>query len=204
MSHPTYETLLKYIDKQLPETETTLIETHISGPCKVCLNKVNQIRMVVNTATHDQTIAPPSNVLSQAVALFRQKPNAPTRPRLRVLAKLLFDNHIQMPQLAMRGADPLLTHQLLFSAQQVDIDLQITPEHGDHNLVGQILGSEQTSEPSIAFVYLKSETGEMLKGTETDSLGQFSFRQIPSGVYDLVFDLENQEVAITSLEFSND
>jgi hypothetical protein len=39
---------------------------------------------------------------------------------------------------------------------------------------------------------------------ETDSFGQFAFRQVPSGIYDLVFDLGAQEVSINSLELSND
>ena len=51
---------------------------------------------------------------------------------------------------------------------------------------------------------LKSETGEVLQGTETDSLGPFTFQQVPPGVYDLTFDLESQEVFISSLELMND
>jgi hypothetical protein len=42
------------------------------------------------------------------------------------------------------------------------------------------------------------------RSVEADSLGQFTFKQIPPGVYDLTIDLGSQEVAITGLEFSND
>ncbi len=204
MAHPTHETLLRYIENQLPQSEQKLVESHIASPCRRCSNILARLRLVLDVASDDRTKAPPVPVFQKSVDFFRQRPAISFQERVRILAKLIFDNHTQMPQLSMRGASPISTHQMLFSAQQVDIDLQITPDQGKHNLVGQILGSDQTTDPSLAFVCLKSESGEMLEGTETDSLGQFTFRQIPSGIYDLVFDLESQEVAITSLEFRND
>ncbi|HAE58653.1 MAG TPA: hypothetical protein DCG54_03860 [Anaerolineae bacterium] len=93
---------------------------------------------------------------------------------------------------------------MLYTAQHVDIDLKITPEHGEHSLVGQVLADEKTDDLSTAFVTLQNKTGGMLQGVETDSFGQFAFRQVPSGIYDLVFDLGAQEVSINSLELSND
>jgi hypothetical protein len=204
MPHPTNETLIGYIEKQLNHSERTIVEKHLSGPCTRCTQRIDQLSLILKTISHDQTVAPPLSVLGKSIGIFYKRSTMPSQKHLRVLAKLIFDNHMQIPQMAVRGANPISAHQMLYSAQQVDIDLQITPDRGKHNLVGQILGSEQTKEMTSAFVCLKSENGVMLEGTETDSLGQFTFRQIPAGVYDLVFDLESQEVAITSLEFGND
>jgi hypothetical protein len=201
MIHPNYKTLVNYIENKLIEADRIKVDEHLSHPCPQCKSKLAQLHAVLEAVATDKTVAPPADVLSRAIDLHR-KPAKATHPILRVLATLQFDNRIQMSAMASRGVSR--AHQLLYTTKQLDIDLKITPEHSQHTLVGQILGSEQTDEISTAFVSLQNKTGKPLMGTETGSLGQFAFRQIPSGIYDLVFDLGSQEVAINSLEFIND
>jgi len=203
MSHLTYTTLLSYIGNQLPKADRAKIEEHLfSHPCPQCGNKLARLRTVLDAVTGDRSVAPPSAVLRRAFDVYQKRPVTSPQPLLQVLAILRFDSRLQLSPMLSRGATK--TRQMLFTAQQVDIDLQITPEHGDHNLIGQILGSEQASELPPAFVSLKNDAGQVLKGTETDLLGQFTFRQIPSGIYNLEFELDSQEVAITGLELIND
>lgn len=202
MIHPNYETLIKYVEDQLSMSDLTRTEEHLSHPCQECNNKVTQLRIVLEAVKKNKTVAPPSDVLNRAVAAFRDRPATAHRPLLRVLAELLFDSRLQLSPMGSRGA--ARTRQMLFTTQHVDIDLSITPEHRDHNLLGQILDREQVDAPSGAFVSLQNEIGTLLRSIETDPLGQFTFKQIPPGVYDLVIDLGSQEVAITGLEFSND
>jgi hypothetical protein len=121
---------------------------------------------------------------------------------MRIIAALSFDSRLQLSPAATRGATRV--RQMLFTTDQVDIDLQVTPGRADNDLIGQMLSSERAGEAAPAFVSLQSRTGELVRATETDARGQFAFRQVPFGVYDLVFDLENQEVAVTGLELQND
>ena len=121
---------------------------------------------------------------------------------MRVFAALRFDSRLQLSGAATRGT--ARARQMLFTTEQMDIDLQIKPGRADNDLLGQMLSTSLSGEAVPAFVSLQNNTGTLLRATETDSLGQFAFRQIPPGSYDLVFDLENQEVAITGLEFKND
>jgi hypothetical protein len=203
MTHLTYTTLLSYIGNRLPDVERAEIETHLfSDSCQQCGSKAARLRVVLDAVTKDRSVAPPAAVLRKALNVDLKQPVSLSQPFLQMLAKLQFDSRLQLSPMQARGA--VRTRHMLFSTPQLDIDLEITPERGDHNLVGQILDSEQADEPSLAFVSLKNETGEVLQGTETDSLGQFTFQQIPSGVYDLTFDLESQEVFISSLELMND
>lgn len=97
MSHPTDEKLIKYVDEQLPKSERTLVEIHLSSPCLRCTNKIGQLRLVLQTTSHDQTATPPSNIFSRAVAFFQQRPATPHQSPLRVLAEILFDNRTRMP-----------------------------------------------------------------------------------------------------------
>ncbi|MBN1310000.1 MAG: hypothetical protein JXB30_01185 [Anaerolineae bacterium] len=204
MVHPTYEILIDYIENELPKAERVKVDDHLSQSCEECNAKLTQLRMVLDSIKEDKTIAPPPDVLRRAIATHAKQPTTPSRSLIQVLAELLFDSQLQLSPMAARGI--ARTRQMLFTTQQVDIDLHITPEHTDHNLTGQILGREQDDEEqySTAFVSLQSDTSGTLKGTEADSLGQFTFKQIPPGVYDLVIDLGNQEVAIAGLELIND
>jgi hypothetical protein len=202
MTHPGYETLVNYLENTLNPLERAEMEEHLSAPCPACKRKVEQLRTLFAAAATDKTVAPPAEVLNRAIAIHQEQAKAGTNPILRALATLQFDSRLQLSAMASRGA--ARTHQMLYSAQHVDIDLKITPEHGEHDLVGQILAEEKTAEGSSAFVTLQNEAGESLKGVETDSFGQFAFRQVPSGTYDLLFDLGSQEVSITRLELSDE
>jgi len=203
MSHPSYEILINYLENQLPEAERSQVEKHLAQPCQTCNTKIARLRQVLAVTARDQTVAPPAEVLQRAMATYKQRAKPAQAPHLRVLAALQFDSRLQLSPAAFRGV--ARARQLLFSAQQVDIDLQLTPEHGEHNLAGQILGPKQEAQgQSLAFVSLQNKTGKMLKGTETDAHGQFAFKQILTGIYDLVFDLGSQEIAIIDLELGND
>jgi len=204
MTHLTYTTLLGYIGNQLSEADQLEVETHLlSDSCQLCGEKVARLRAVLDVVSNDHSVAPPASVLRNALNVDLNQPASLAQPFLQMLAKLQFDSHLQLSPMRSRGAAAKTRH-MLFSTPQLDIDLEITPERGEHNVVGQILDSEQTNEPSMAFVSLKNEIGEMLQGTETDSLGQFTFHQVPPGVYNMVFDLDAQEVFISSLELMND
>ena len=202
MYHPTYETLINYLENRLSEADRTKLEKHLAQPCQKCSAKINRLRSVLAVTIEDQTIAPPSSVLNRAIAVYQNQVSSPRQPHLRALAALQFDSRVQLSTAAFRGVTRV--RQLLFTAQQVDIDLQLTPEQGDYNLIGQILGPQQTEGQSMAFVSLQNKTGKLLKSTETDPHGQFVFKQILPGSYDLIFDLGSQEIAILDLEFSND
>lgn len=200
MTHPNYQSLLNYVEDQLSGSERAKVETHLSTACEQCNKKLALLRSALAAAAEDRSLAPPAEVLSRAVALYKARPRP--APHLRVLAKLNFDSRFQMSALATRGAGQ--TRQMLFTTEQVDIDLQMIAEGEAHNLVGQVLGVDDGDKAPGAFVSLQSADGALTKGTETDSLGQFVFKQIPSGVYDLVFDLGSQDVAITGLELNHD
>lgn len=202
MTHPAYEILVNYLENTLSPLEQAEVEGHLSAPCPACRRKVEQLRTVFAAAAADKTVAPPAEVLNRAIAIHQKQAKARENPILRALATLQFDSRLQLSAMPSRGA--ARTHQMLYSAQHVDIDLKITPDHGEHDLVGQILAEEKTAEGSSAFVTLQNEAGESLKGIETDSFGQFAFRQVPSGTYDLLFDLGSQEVSITRLELNDE
>jgi hypothetical protein len=203
MAHLKYEILLNYLGDQLSAEERGKVDAHLAKPCWQCGRHLALLRTVLHSIAEDRTVAPPPAILKRAVDIGRSQRELPGRnPWVRVVAALRFDSRLQLSSAATRGATR--ARQMLFTTEQVDIDLQIKPGRADNDLLGQMLSTQPPGEVVPAFVSLQSNAGVSLRATETDSLGQFAFRQIPSGTYNLVFDLENQEVAITGLEFEND
>lgn len=203
MAHLKYGTLLNYLEDHLSVEERSQVDAHLAEPCWDCARRLALLRTVLHSVVEDRTAAPSEAVLKRAVDIVRNRRDLPERkPWMRVVAALRFDSQLQLSSAATRGASR--SRQMLFTAEQVDIDLQIKPGRADNDLLGQMLSTSRSGAAVPAFVSLQNSTGTLLRATETDSLGQFAFRQIPSGSYDLVFDLENQEVAITGLEFKHD
>lgn len=204
MAHLKYGTLLNYVEDRLSAEDRSQVDAHLAEPCWQCARRLALLRTALRSMTGDRTVAPPEEVLKRAVDTGRQREaRIERKPWLRVVAALRFDSQLQLSAAALRGGSAQ-ARQMLFTTEQVDIDLQIKPGRADNDLLGQMLSTDRAGEAVPAFVSLQNSTGTLLRATETDSLGQFTFRQIPSGHYDLVFDLENQEVAITGLEFKND
>jgi hypothetical protein len=202
MTHSTFETLLNYLENRLPDDERGQVDTHL-GSCPQCRQRLTRLQAFLQSVAEDQTVAPPQDILRRAVDLARGRREFPLRkPWMRVIAALSFDSRLQFSAAGTRGAGR--GRQMLFTTEQVDIDLQIKPGQTDSDLIGQMLATQISENVLPAFVSLQSTAGTWHSATETDSLGQFTFRQIPFGNYDLVFDLEDQEVAITGLELQNE
>ena len=203
MAHLNYTTLLNYLENRLSAEERSTVEEHLAGSCQHCGGRLTLLQAVLRSTQGDRSAAPPQAVLKRAVDISRsQREHSQRKPWVRVMAALSFDSRLQLSSAATRGATR--ARQMLFTTEQVDIDLQIKPGRGDSDLLGQMLSTRPSGEVVPAFVSLQNNTGTLLRATETDLLGQFAFRQIPSGSYDLIFDLEQEEIAITGLEFEND
>lgn len=201
MAHLTYETLINYLEGRLSVEARSAAERHLSEPCETCQRRRVVLQRTLRSAAEDQTTSPPASVLKRAIDIPLTHPRNIPGLLTRLIAALTFDSHLQVSSALTRGA--ARERQMLFSAEQVDIDLQIKSGSEGHDLIGQVLGG-QTSGNASAFVSLQRSTSQLLKATETDSQGQFIFRGVTSGVYDLLFDLENQEIAVMGIEVKND
>jgi hypothetical protein len=202
MTHPSFEIFLGYVEETLSPEARREVENHLSLPCRDCERQIAQLRRVAQAIRGDETISPPPQVLNQVMKLYRQHMKEVKPSGVQVIAQLLFDSRLQPSAAMVRGSSQ--TRRILYSAQQVEIDLQVTPDQGFHNMIGQVLDSSRPEEFTQAFVSMRNnQTGEFMEGKETDLLGQFNFLNIPPGQYDLVFELDTQEVTIRSLDFIN-
>jgi len=202
MAHLKYEILLNYLEGQLSVDERNEVDAHIAESCQQCDQRLSLLRTVLQTVDGDHTVAPPADVLKQAIDGIKNRKKE-SKPKLwnRIVASVSFDSRLQFSSAATRGV--ARTRQMLFSTEQADIDLQIKPIRNDYEVMGQILNADHSGGFLPAFVSLQNE-GQIQKATETDPMGQFAFHGVSSGTYDLVFDLDDQEIAVTGLEFRDE
>ena len=202
MTHSTYEALLNYLENRLSSDERSQVDAHLAV-CLQCSKRLSRIQVVLQSVAKDRTVAPSAEILKRAVELSHASPkSAEHTPWMRVIAALRFDSRLQFSAAATRGI--ARNRQMLFTTQQVDIDLQVRSGSTDNDLIGQVLPTQSSESVISAFVSLNNSAGTVLRATETDSLGRFTFRQLAFGTYDLVFDLGDQEVAIAGLELRHD
>jgi hypothetical protein len=201
MQHPTHESLISFVEHQLPEAELAALEEHLTLPCPECRTAVARLERTLHALSADRSYSPPQSVLRRALALFRRRSRIWMQARQPLRPALIFDNWLQPSLVGVRGRAQ--NRQMLFRVGKIDIDLQITPERDERKLVGQILGSEDAKGSPSALVCLTCKNGKVVQDVEADHLGQFAFRRIPSGTYDLVFDLQGQEIAITDLDLGD-
>ncbi len=200
MNHPSFESLLNYAENALPTPEREQIERHLADDCKECARTIRRIR-AVNALSHaDPSRTPPGRILKKAFWLYQQREKETKPTLLQVVASLVFDSRQQVAPAMVRGT-AAGKRVLLYSASPLDIDLQITPTHGSNSIHGQVMDSTHPDQFTSAFISIKnSQNGDLVRAAETDSLGQFHLQGIPPGTYELVLELNAQEVTVPSLE----
>ena len=139
MEHPSFESLLGYVENTIPASGRVEIETHLSSSCQECNQQILRLKKVFEAVQNDQTAAPSQKVLKKAFGLYRDKKKEEKPSALSRLAQLLFDSRQQLAPALVRGG-PSEKRVLLYWASPVDIDLQITPREGLNSIQGQVLG----------------------------------------------------------------
>src|SRR6185503_12396716 len=80
--------------------------------------------------------------------------------------------------------------QLVYSTERADIDLRVSPQSGEWEIAGQILGSSQSG----GKVNLESEN--FSASTDLNELAEFDFQSVPGGIYRMFVHLPELEIEI--------
>lgn len=193
MSHPSFQALVDYLDQQLPADERVSVEQHLAT-CVECEHALTLAQDFLATAQNAEP-TPPQSLVRRAIAAFnRQRSRA--QQRLTESAVASFDSWTQVAALGARGV--AAEHQLLYSLDTFDLDLQIAPaEPGQPAVVrGQILGDPAQPDGVEGITIRVLHEGEELALRLTDELGRFSISNLPPGSYTLQVVLEERDILI--------
>lgn len=143
----------------------------------------------------DNSTDAPRDVLTYAMNIFRGRAQS-TEPSLlrRIVAALSFDSSMNMaPAFGMRSGQAA-SRQLLYSAEQSDIDLRISSQDDQWIVAGQLLGEDCVG----GRVEMEGENGSAVTGL--NDLCEFTLPPVLPGSYTLRLRFGDVEVEIPQLE----
>lgn len=188
-SHISYERLVDWVEGRLVNTQKKAIDEHLAA-CAHCREETNRIERMVAVMRQDESIDAPPALIARTVALFRASAAEPAPSLLRrLVATLSFESTALAPALGLRsqgGAE----RQMIFTANEYDVDLRVSEDREGWRLSGQLLGADATNGSATL-------TNDAM--TLTTSLSEdlaFVFPPVTTGRYTLTLRFSQVELVI--------
>lgn len=188
------------VGSEMDEGERAQSMQHV-GSCTLCAKQLEQLEHVVGLMRTDRELDAPRDVIAYAVNSFARKRNAKA-PSLssRLVAALTFDSRLNLtPAFGMRSGGPVF-HQLLYSAEMLDLDLRIAQNENDWIVSGQLLGEIGADGNSASLNLINLDDEHEAAATTANELCEFSLPPVPPGNYQLLVQLAKVEIEIPRLE----
>ena len=189
--HIPFAKLADMVDDKLPTDENADCLLHISA-CSRCGSELQRLGQLIRAMRTDTDADAPRDCIAQAVNIFRQRQAQPSLLR-RVVAALSFDSRALAPAFGVRSGQSA-ARQLLFAAEDHDLDLRFWPQGDEWVIAGQVLGSSCAG----GHVELRGETASA--AAELTDLCEFKLAAVPSGSYRMRLRLQDVEVEVPQLE----
>ena len=192
--HISLDLLADLVDHLVPAGEREPLLAHL-GACADCSQRRQELDRLVKLMRTDDSVDAPQPVLARALNIFqRQQVQEPETPLLkRLFASLSFDSLRAEPVFGFRSGRAE-TRQLIFSAEDIDLDLRITPLGDRWNVSGQVLGAECAR----GAVQMQSETAT--ESACLNELCEFTLTPVSSGSYHLRLRLEDVQIEFPEIE----
>jgi anti-sigma factor RsiW len=190
LSHIEFATLADFSEGRLGAAESSAVQAHLSG-CADCAGQAARLGAVTGLMRNDATEDAPRYARAAVAALFRARRQPAPSPLRRVLAALKFDSLQMTPALGVRSG-AAAARQLLFSAGDIELHLQISPAAEKWQVTGQVLGPCAGGEVELR------GAGETLSAA-LNELCEFTLAPLAAGVYALALRLGELELEVPEL-----
>ena len=190
--HPDFSQLLDFVEAKTTTEQHNAVSHHLEV-CAKCSARHQEAEQLLSLMKTDEAIDPPRDVLAMALNLFNGRTKQPSMVR-RLVALLSFDSLTAAPRFGVRSSSST-SRQLLYSAEDTEIDLRVTEANSRWVLTGQILGVEECATGVIDLL------GENIsESTSLNDLCEFALPPVPPGDYKLTLHFSNVEVEVPRLE----
>jgi hypothetical protein len=189
--HLTTDLLADLAAGRLADSERIDALNHLAS-CARCTGELAWIERASSTlhASLVELEDAPDALVTRAVSIFRPAPQQATTeasPGIfqRIVASLTFDSGSSPLAFGVRSALPV-ERQLLASADAIgiDIDLRVVP-HGDRwNVIGQMLGDDESFDGTVTLQPVSGDTA--VRTAPINQFGEFTVHDLPSGMWELV------------------
>lgn len=197
--------LADWIDGRLSDEEARTIEKEVAQAGPETQAQAAWLRAFAEARDHVTLDSPPPEVRRRLLAVFEKQTEAQENRRpsalRRLVASLTFDSGLPSAMAGVRGAATRGSRrQLVYTTDIADVVLNISPRDRGDNLEveGQILPNEAL-EPDSFDVRLLRGAAE-IRAASTDDFGEFSFRDLHPGAYELLLSAEGVEIIASPVD----
>jgi hypothetical protein len=188
-THIKVELLVNIADSSVTANAREAAMAHIST-CSTCHGKLQALQQLILMMRSDSMADAPRDVLTSAINIFSQEKRSPLR---RIVALLTFDSRSAGPAFGMRSL-PGKSRQMLYSAEETDLDLRITMLNDECILAGQVIGATcAEGRVEISGVAGRSEA-------TLNEVCEFTLPPVPAGNYCLTVTMHDLQIEIPELE----
>jgi hypothetical protein len=188
-THISVETLANIVETRVTSVDRETAMTHLST-CSTCPDMLRRLQELILMMRSDNSNDAPRDVLTAAINIFSQERRVPLR---RIVALLIFDSRNAGPAFGVRSL-PAASRQMLYSAEEIDLELRITVQNDECILAGQVIG-EGCAECQVEI------SGVAGRSTTTlNDVCEFTLPPIPPGNYSLTLRMLDREIEIPELE----
>ncbi|HEU4796885.1 MAG TPA: hypothetical protein VFT02_14715 [Pyrinomonadaceae bacterium] len=191
-SHISLEILADIAENRLTAPALEAAMAHVMA-CSDCDDTLRRLQHLVVTMRSDTAEDAPAELLRSAINTFSPERQSPVR---RITAILTFDSRSSGSAFGLRSIRTA-SRQLLYSAQDTDLDLRITIQNEQCILTGQII-REVCVEGLVEII---GETGSA--AATLNELCEFALPPIPTGNYALKVRMPDVEIEIPDLDLKD-
>ncbi len=198
-----FSRLLDWIEGRLPEEEAREVEERVAADSAARAD-VAWLRAFARLSRSITLEHPPPELRNELVERFERYAEGQRQPGFlrRLVATLSFDSGME-PTLAgfravnaQEGSD----RQLVYAVEVADVALNIHSAARDDRLDidGQVLPTGDAALGTFSVQLLQGADEHGI--TTTDELGEFGFRDVPPGAYEMVLSNDQVEITIAPIE----
>jgi hypothetical protein len=194
--HIDFATIADLVEDRVAPGARTESMAHISS-CPHCAEKLQRLDEVVRLMATDRAVDAPRDVVAYAINIFSGRAKSPRQSlKRRIVAALSFDSRMnEAPAFGVRSGQTG-SRQLIYAAEETDIDLRISLHADMWVVAGQVLRADCAG----GGVEIEGLNGSA--ATALNELCEFTLPAVPSGNYLLRVHIADVEVEVPRLELT--
>jgi hypothetical protein len=192
-SHISLATLVDIVEGRATSAALEGAVAHISS-CSECVDTLRRLQHVILMMQSDTATDAPRDLLQSAIDIFSLERQSP--PLRHIIATLTFDSRQAGPAFGIRSLRST-SRQLLYSAQETDLDLRITVQNDECIVAGQVIRDGCVS----GSVEISGDAGSA--AANLNEVCEFTLPAIPLGNYSLRVKLPDVQIEIPELELKD-
>ncbi|HEV8167974.1 MAG TPA: hypothetical protein VGP59_01475 [Pyrinomonadaceae bacterium] len=191
-SHISLETLVDIVEGRATSAALEGAVAHITS-CSDCVDTLRRLQQVIFTMKTDTGPDAPRDLLHSAINIFSPEKRSPLR---HIIAILTFDSRVAGPAYGIRSLRSS-SRQLLYSAQDTDLDLRVTVQNDECIVTGQVIRADCVN----GQVEISGDAGSAT--ASLNEVCEFTLPAIPLGNYALRINMPDVQIEIPELELKD-